>query len=60
MRSPTYMPTAPPTSAEDDAVGGQAGEADQRLVADGLDADDEVADDAADEAPPSSRLSIEQ
>ena len=39
----------PADAAEDDAVGRQPGEADQRAVADGLDADDEVADGAADE-----------
>ena len=45
------MPTAPP-SAEEDAVGGQADETEERTVAQGLDADDEIADRPADNGAP--------
>ena len=47
---------APPPSAEDHAVGGQPHEADQRTIADGLDADDEIADGAADERSAAQQL----
>src|SRR5262249_54043485 len=39
----------PADGAQEDAVSGQAGKACQGLVADGIDADDEIANQAADE-----------